>query len=316
MEALISIVIPVYEEEDLVYRSIREIQKILNIDNIVHEFVIIDDGSRDNTWNELIRLLDDIDNLRAYRLSRNFGKESALCAGLERAKGDAYIVMDADLQHPPELIPEMIRLWHDQGFEVVEAVKNNRGNESFFSRASAGLFYKLLKKLSGFNLENASDFKLLDAKVVEAWRQMPERDTFFRAMSAWVGFKRASVNFSVPDRTGGATKWSVFKLFKLALTAITAFSAVPLQIVTMTGLIFLLGSFVLGIQTLYMKFSGIAVSGFTTVILLLLITGSALMISLGIIGMYVARIYDEVKARPRYIIAESIQNNKRGENKC
>ncbi len=310
MDPIISVVIPVYEEEGLIYRSIREIHKVFENNRISHEFVIVDDGSKDNTLHELIRLLDEIPNLKAYRLIRNFGKESALCAGLEMARGNAYIVMDADLQHPPGIIPEMIRLWHDEGYQVVEGVKISRGNESFFSRLSAGTFYKLLKKLSGFNLENASDFKLLDAKVVNAWRQMPERDTFFRAMSAWVGFKRTSITFSVSDRINGVTKWSVFELFRLALTAITAFSAVPLQIITLLGFIFLAGSLILGIQTLYTKFSGLAVSGFTTVILLLLIMGSALMISLGIIGIYVARIYDEVKARPRYIISENIENKK------
>jgi dolichol-phosphate mannosyltransferase len=148
----------------------------------------------------------------------------------------------------------------------------------------------------------------LDAKVISAWRAMPERNTFFRGMAAWVGFKKIAVPFEVAERTTGGTKWSKYRLFKLAITAITSFSSFPLQIVTFLGILFLLGAVLLGIQTLYMKFSGIAVGGFTTVILLLLITGSALMISLGIIGTYLAKIFEEVKHRPRYIVSETLKS--------
>ena len=216
--------------------------------------------------------------------------------------------MDADLQHPPELIPEMVRLWKEEGYEVVEGVKALRGQESLVNKAGAGLFYYILSKFSGFDIKQASDFKLLDKKVVHAWQSMNERNTFFRGMSAWVGFNRISIPFNIKNRTGGASKWSLFKLFKLAINAITSFSSLPLHIVTFMGLIFLLGSLILGIQTLYMKLKGIAYSGFTTVILLLLIIGSTLMISLGIIGTYIAKIYEEVKGRPRYIVAEQIES--------
>ncbi len=300
----ISIIIPVYNEEKQIRESLRIIQSSLEKCNINHGFILVDDGSKDHTWRVLTEVASQTDGIRAIRLSRNFGKEAALCAGLEQADGDACLVMDADLQHPPELIPEMVRLWQD-GFEIVEAVKASRGKENFFHGISARFFYGILKAFSGIDLNMASDFKLLDAKVIASWREMNERNTFFRGMVAWVGYQSVTIPFEVPERIHGSSKWSTLKLIKLAITAITSFSSLPLQIVTFLGAIFFIGSIILGIQTLYMKFSGIAVSGFTTVILLLLIIGSCLMICLGIIGTYIAKIYEEVKNRPRYIISET-----------
>lgn len=308
---LLSLVIPVYEEEKLIYKNIIKIKEILENNDIPYEFIVVDDGSIDNTWRELNRLSKEIKSLRAIKFSKNFGKEAALCAGLDMVNGDCAIVMDADLQHPPEIIPKMVKLWQDDGYDVVDGVKESRGRESIFNFLTAGLFYKLLKKSSGINLKNASDYKLLDIKVIKAWRSMPEHDTFFRAMSFWVGFRRTEIKYIVAKRTEGQSKWSFLTLLKLAITAITSFSAVPLHIVTFIGIIFLIGSLGLGIHTLYMKFSGIAVDGFTTVILLLLILGSALMISLGIIGIYISRIYEEVKRRPRYIVSKRINQGEK-----
>lgn len=303
---LISIVIPTYNEEQQIYGNVLAIHALLHKHGIHHEFVLVDDGSKDNTWGELKRVNHAIPSVHLVKLSRNFGKESALCAGLDAMRGNACIVMDSDLQHPPELIPEMVRLWREEGYEVVEGAKTARGNESRINKLGALFFYKLLQKTSGFDLNRASDFKLLDGKVVDAWKRMGERNTFFRAMSAWVGFKRIQVPFVVADRAGGNSKWSMYRLFMLAIGAITSFSSLPLQIVTFMGVIFLVTSFGLASQTLYMYLTGEAFTGFTTVILLLLIEGSVLMISLGIIGTYIARIFEEVKGRPRYLVAEEI----------
>ena len=304
----LSILLPVYNEARHIYRNVNVIKAVLDVNDLRHEFIIVDDGSTDKTWAEILRLAAGIPALRAIRFSRNFGKEAALCAGLDIADGEAVIVMDADLQHPPQIIPAMVELWRN-GAEVVDGVKEGRGKESFLNRVFARLFYRLLSTLSGIGLENASDFKLLDAKVVEAWRNLPERATFFRAMSHWVGFRREQVLFQVAERGDGASRWSFLSLIKLAVTAITSFSTIPLQIITLLGLAFLVGSAILGAQTLYMKMSGAAVSGFTTVILLLLIIGSGLMIGLGIIGVYIARIFEEVKQRPRYIITEYFEKH-------
>jgi glycosyltransferase involved in cell wall biosynthesis len=308
--SLITVIIPVYNEENQIYENISIIRSYLVKISMDFEILLVDDGSTDNTWLTLKMLTEAYPGTKALRLSRNFGKEAALCAGLEAAGGDACIIMDSDLQHPPELIPEMVRLWKEEGYEVVEGIKALRGKESLVNKVGANLFYHILSKFSGFDINQASDFKLLDKKVVRAWQSMNERNTFFRGMSAWVGFNRVSVPFNTRNRTNGTSKWSLFKLFKLAINAITSFSSFPLHIVTFMGLVFLAGSLILGIQTIYMKLKGIAYSGFTTVILLLLIIGSALMISLGIIGTYIAKIYEEVKQRPRYIVAEKTESRK------
>jgi glycosyltransferase involved in cell wall biosynthesis len=300
---MFSVIIPAFNEEKQIKNTISAVRDVFKNVGENCRIVVIDDGSKDGTWQVLKSLAKAEPTVNAVRLSRNFGKEAAIMAGLSRASGDACIIMDADLQHPPEIIPEMITLWK-KGYEVVEAVKEDRGSESLANRFGASLFYKIMHRLSGFSLENASDFKLLDAKVVKALLQMPEKETFFRGLSAWVGYSRAQVYFKVQKRKHGKSGWSRVKLFRLAITAFTSFSSLPLQFVTFIGILFLIGSFILGIQTLVMKFRGLSVDGFTTVILLLLITGSCLMISLGMIGTYIARIYNEVKARPRYIISE------------
>ena len=303
--AIISVVIPIYNEGPFIEASIRSIQAILFNHNIAYQFVLIDDGSHDETWQVLQKLAHNLPGIKALKLSRNFGKEAALCAGLEAADGDASLVMDADLQHPPVLIPEMVRLWQE-GYDVVEGVKSERGSESALYRLGARLFYNTFNRLSGFDLRAASDFKLMDRKVVDAWRRLPEKDTFFRGMSAWVGFNRYRLDFVVDKRIAGNSKWSPLKLGKLFVSAITAFSSLPLQVITFLGGLFFVGSLFLALQTLYMKYFGIAYTGFTTVILLQLIIGSSLMLSLGIIGTYLARIYDEVKNRPRYLISAEI----------
>jgi polyisoprenyl-phosphate glycosyltransferase len=302
---VISVVIPVFNEEAQIERTISTVRDVLTSAGLRYELVLVDDGSRDGTWSKLQAAAAADACIRSIRLSRNFGKEAALCAGLDQVSGDACIVMDADLQHPPHLIPEMVRLWRQDGFPIVEAVKKSRGKESLINRIGAKLFYRLLKDMAELDLHEASDFKLLDSRIIELWRGLKERETFFRGLTAWVGFPRAKLFFEVPPRDAGQSRWSKLRLVKLALTALTSFSALPLQLVTTLGLLFLAGAIPMGVQTLYMKFSGRAFSGFTTVITLQLVIGSILMISLGIIGMYLARIFEEVKQRPRYIVSES-----------
>lgn len=303
----LSIVIPAYNEEKQLPHTLETVSLYAGQASPRFEIVVVDDGSSDDTWNVLLQCAKTTKGLKALRLSRNFGKETALCAGLETAEGAAVIVMDADLQHPPELILTMVDIWRkDAKAEIIEGVKRKRGDESWKKRLGAKLFYGTLTRLTGHPFEGASDFKLLDRKVVEAWKRLPERTTFFRGMIVWIGFRTVSVEFDVPPRTGGETRWSFIGLTKLALNTIIAYSAIPLRIVGFVGLLFLLGAFALGVQTLYHKWVGDAVTGFTTVILLLLIIGSAVMISLGTIGEYIAAIYNEVKGRPRYLIREKV----------
>ncbi len=298
---------PVYREAAHIGDVLKDVETALNEANVSFEFVLIDDGSPDDTWNALQAESRSFPMMRAARLSRNFGKELALCAGLEMALGEAVIVMDADGQHPPSLLPQMIQTWRETGVDIVEATKVDRGEETFFSKTAAGLFYWLWNKLSGFEMRGASDYKLLNRRAVDAYLQMDERNVFFRGMTAWIGFDRASIPFEVALRAGGNSSWSVLNRVRLALNGISGFSSLPLQLVTFTGVFFLFFSLIFAIQTLYVYLSGHAVTGFATVILLLLIIGSLLMISLGIIGIYLARIYEEIKHRPRYVIAQSIE---------
>ena len=300
----LSLVIPVYNEEAHIASSIATIRRILEDAGISHQFILVDDGSRDQSWQVLQTLARTQAQIRAYKLSRNFGKEAALCAGLEQADTELTLVMDADLQHPPELIPAMVAKMQE-GYDVVEGVKSDRGHEAQLYKLGARAFYGSFLRLTGFDLRDASDFKLMNRKVIDAWRQLPERDTFFRGMSAWVGFRRYAMPFQVARRVEGVSKWSPVKLSRLFISAISSFSSLPLQIITVLGAVFFFSSLILALWTLYMKFAGTALSGFTTVILLQLIIGSAIMFGLGTIGLYLARIYDEIKARPRYLIEQS-----------
>ena len=299
---MLSVVIPAFNEQEMVPAAAGQIDGILSRAGIPHELIFIDDGSRDATWAEIRAESEHRDTVRGVHFSRNFRKEAAIFAGLQAADGDCVAVIDCDLQHPPEKLVEMYRLW-EQGYEVVEGIKASRGKESLLHKCSAGAFYKLISRCTHVDMQSSSDFKLLDRKVVDVLVALPEKDTFFRALSFWVGFKTASVEFEVEQRRFGQSKWSFKGLVNYAVQNITSFTTVPLQAVTFIGTVLLISSVVLGIQTLVKFLMGRAVEGFTTVILLLLIIGGAIMISLGIIGHYIARIYDEVNRRPKYIVA-------------
>jgi len=272
------------------------------------EMIVVDDGSTDSTWQALEKLTEQMPELKALRFSRNFGKEAAICAGLAYSSGQACIVIDSDLQHPPEVIPEMVRLWRQDHWDIVEGIKKTRGSESLINRIGARFFYRTLSGLSGYNLYGSSDFKLLDRKVIDAWLDMRERNTFFRGMISWLGYRRNQITFSVPRRRLTQSRWSFLGLFRLAVIAITAFSSLPLQAVTILGGLFLLCAILFSSYALVMYFAGLAFPGFTTVIVLELLIGGVLMISLGIIGTYIAQIYQEVKYRPRYVVAETLMS--------
>lgn len=304
---LLSVILPAYNEEKMIEKARDTLGRILSEQDIPYEIVFVDDGSKDQTWSEIEKAAEKDNHVAGVHFSRNFGKESAMMAGLASAGGDCCVVMDCDLQHPPETVVEMYRLW-EQGYEVVEGVKHSRGKESLAHRASAGMFYKIISKAVGIDMSRASDFKLLDRKAVDALLEMPERNAFFRALSAWIGYKTTSVEFDVREREEGVSKWSTKSLIRYAITNIVSFSSAPMQFVTGAGVFMFLLAVVLGIQTLVHYFTGNAVEGFTTVILLLLLIGSILMISLGIIGYYISKIYEEVKGRPRYLISRKIDS--------
>lgn len=300
-ERMLSVIIPAYNEKENIERTAAILSEILEKEGILFELVFISDGSADGTYREICRLAKQDKRIRGAEFSRNFGKEAAIFAGLELAHGNACIVMDCDLQHPPETIPEMYRLWQG-GFEVVEGIKKSRGKESIFHRMFAVLFYGIMSKMIKMDMRSSSDFKLLDRSVVNVLLTLGERNTFFRALSFWAGFRSVKVEYEVRERVIGSSKWSFGSLIKYAVSNVTSFSTAPLQMVMVMGIASILFSVVLAVQTLANYMMGRAVEGFTTVILLVLIIGGFIMISLGIIGHYLARIYEEVKGRPRYII--------------
>ena len=303
---ILSVLIPVHDESDQIAQNLSLIHSEASKTGLPMEMIVVDDGSTDGTWQVLEKLAEQLPGLKALQLSRNFGKEAAICAGLAYSVGKACIVIDSDLQHPPELIPEMVRLWRDEHWDIVEGIKRTRGTEPLINKIGARFFYRALSRLSGYDLYGSSDFKLLDRKVIDAWLDMRERNTFFRGMITWLGYRRKQVSFSVPSRQLTQSRWSFFGLFRLAVIAITAFSSLPLQAVTLLGGIFLLCAILFSGYALLLYFTGLALPGFTTVIILEMVIGGVLMISLGIIGTYIAQIYQEVKYRPRYVVAQAL----------
>ena len=308
----LSVVLPAYNEEQMLAKTCRTLKKILDLAEINYELVIVDDGSTDQTWKIIEETAEKDRNVTGVHFSRNFGKEAAIVAGLAQASGNAVAVMDCDLQNPPEVLVKMYRLW-EQGYEVVEGIKKSRGTETVFHRKSAGFFYRIMSRATGFNMENASDFKLLDRKAVESVLSMPERSMFFRATSSWVGFKSTSVLFEVQEREAGESKWSTGSLIRYAFRNIVAFTTLPLQFVTIGAGGCFICSLLLLIYSLVRYFTGHAVEGYTTLLIVMLFIGSAVMMSLGIIGYYIARIYEEVKRRPRYIVSRIIHGGHENE---
>lgn len=311
---MLSIIIPAYNEEENIEKTASVIGGIMEENGIDCEIIFVDDGSKDKSWEMIDRLSREKDNIRGLKFSRNFGKEGAIFAGLKNCLGDCAAVIDCDLQHPPQLLPEMYNLWK-QGYKVVEAVKASRGKEGFIYKTFAKCFYGLMKGSSGIDMNGASDYKLMDRQVVDALNELPERITFFRALSSWVGFETAKIEFNVAERNAGKSKWCFKKLFKFAMSNLTSFTNVPMQIVTVTGIIFFIAAIVIGIQTLVKFFTGTAQEGFSTVILLILLTGSFIMIALGIIGYYISKIYEEIKCRPRYILSYDTNQRKNRKEK-
>lgn len=300
----LTILIPVYNEEKSIVGNLQQIRSILQKDGITCRFILVDDGSKDRTWTVIKGMAEQDVSIQSVRLSRNFGKEAALCAGVSVANDDLLLVMDADLQHPPRYIKAMMEKMRETGADIVHGVKANRGKESIGYKLIAKSFYRMFNMLTGIDMGNSSDFKLMSRKVVETLKGYSENNVFFRGIVNWSGYEGVNFPFEVDERSGETSRFSVKKLAALASNAVMAYTSKPMYVTVISGLLFFLLSVILGIQTLVNYFSGQAMDGFSTVILLLLITGSVIMLSLGIIGAYVAKIYDEVKKRPQFIISE------------
>jgi glycosyltransferase involved in cell wall biosynthesis len=303
MSPLISVVAPIYNEGPGVDRFVDRLGEVLGAAGLRYELVLVDDGSADDSWERICRRALADDRVRGLQLSRNFGKEPAVLAGLEHAAGDAVVVIDSDLQHPPTAIPAMVRQWQD-GAHVVEAVKRNRTGQGLIGRLGGRLFNRAFTGLTKVDLVNATDFRLLGRPALDALLRMPEHSSFFRGTSNWIGFRRGTVEVDIDHREGGASRWTFRSLFRLAVNGLTSFTSAPLHLVTIVGLGFAAFALLLGAQTVYRWMRGGSVAGFPTVILLLLVMGTFILLGLGVIGEYLARIHEEVRGRPRYLVQE------------
>ena len=302
----ISAIVPSYNEGQGLAIAIKVIAETLDTCESDWEIIVVDDGSNDDTFQQVDLLSTYDSRIKGVSLSRNFGKEAAIIAGLKQATGQAVIIIDADLQHPPALIPDMIEQWR-LGAQIIHCVKSNRKSDSLKKRGRAYFINHLISSFGGININNSSDFKLLDREIVDILvHQLPERERFFRGLTSWLGFSEHYLYFDVASRQGDKSKWSFIKLFELAITALTSFTSFPLRIITILGFSTLLLSFFVIADAFISFANNNAVSGFVTLIICLLVIGSFIMISLGIIGEYIAKIYEEVKNRPHYLIKASI----------
>ena len=313
MNKRIDIIIPCYNEEENIKFIIEETDRFIRNLNYEYEFTFVDDGSTDDTYNTIAEIAKTRKDINVIKLSRNFGKEAALRAGIELCDADAAIIIDGDLQHPPYLIPSLISAW-ERGANIVDAVKIQRQKENIIIKFLSISFYNLMNTLTNMDFVGSSDYKLIDRKAMDLLKTINEKNRFFRGLTNWIGLQHCKIEFNVEDRKSGKSKWGIVQLVRLSLDAITAYTSKPLHIVTFLGLFTLVFSIILGLQTLYNKILGHAVSGFTTVILIILILTSIVMISLGIVGMYLSKIYDEVKNRPMYIMEKYTKSGESREN--
>jgi len=310
---LISVVAPVFNEHSTLPELHRRLTDVLGPLG-PYEIVLVDDGSSDGSWDTLLDLAARDSHLRLLRLSRNFGHQAALSAGLDAARGEAIVLMDADLQDPPELIPQLVGKWRE-GFDVVYAIRGEREGEPRLRLASISLFYRLLYRITATEIpQNVGDFRLLSRRAADAITAMPERARFLRGMTSWIGFRQTGVQYTREARYAGESKYPPRKLLGLALDGITSFSTAPIKLVTALG--FALVVFCVGVLawTLYVRFfTSHHPQGWTPVIAVVLLLGGVQLLSLGVIGQYVARIFDETKQRPLYLVDEVVENVREAE---
>ncbi len=307
MNPILSVVVPVYNEQEVIGETLKRLRQVLDAMAVEYEIVFVNDGSRDNTLQILRPACEADTRLKLINFSRNFGHQTAITAGMDLASGDAVVIIDADLQDPPEVIPDMFALWKD-GYEVVYGKRIHRKGETFFKRATAQMFYRLLSVMTDVTIPvDTGDFRLIDRKVVEALRRTPERNRYVRGLISWLGFKQTAYEYVREERFAGKTKYPLRKMIKLAVDAITSFSVKPLRIAGVLGLILSVFGFAYTVYVVIAKLCGAVFSdGWASTICIVLLLGGFILIMLGIMGQYIGRIYDEVRARPLYVISETV----------
>jgi dolichol-phosphate mannosyltransferase len=308
----IAIVIPAYNEEGNVRKTADLVTKVLSGCKKTYEIIFVDDGSTDSTLEKLIQLNKEDAHIKFLSLSRNFGHQSALIAGLNFASGDAVISMDADLQHPPELLPQLISKW-EEGYDVVYTKRKADPNLPFLKRKTSKIFYKLINTFSDIKLEEGtSDFRLMDKKVVSVIKELPENNLFLRGLIKWVGFKQYCVEYMPQERNNGKSKYSYRKMISLAISGVTSTSIFPLRIASMMGFTLSIAALGYSLVVIYdYFFTDKNLTGWTTLIIAILFLGGAQLITLGIIGEYLGKLLLQAKGRPKYIVKRTPQNEKK-----
>ena len=301
----ISIVVPCYNEEESLTDICNRLKGALLEGGINYEIIFVDDGSTDGTLIILKELAVKNSNIKFISLSRNFGQQIAIMAGIDCSLRNAVVIIDADLQDPPELIPEMVKKWQE-GFDIVYAIRESREGETFFKRITAKLFYRIIRLLSGLNLPlDAGDFRLIDKKIADALKNIRIKNTYVRGLVSWVGYRQAGVYYRRDKRLKGKTKYSLKKMIKFSVDAITIFSVIPLRLASLLGLLAAIAGIVYIFHTMYLKFVlNIAIPGWSSLMVAILFLGSVQLISLGIIGEYLGRVYDESRHMPLYLVKE------------
>ena len=303
----VSLIIPVYNEEETITYFLEKIDIIINNIDYSFEIIFIDDGSKDRTLETLLKARQKDSRIKILELSRNFGKELAMAAGFHAASGDAVVPMDVDLQDPPELLSDFLRKW-EEGYDVVLGVRRQRKSDTKFKRVTARLFYKIFNILCGKRLvPNVGDYRLMSRAALDALNSLPERVRFTKGLYAWVGFKQARVEYDRMSRVAGSSKWNAWKLWNFALDGITSFSTLPLRIWSYLGMIIALFGFGYAVLLIMRKLLfGADVPGYTSIMVVMLLLGGLILISLGIIGEYLGRIFEEVKGRSLFVVIRYI----------
>lgn len=305
---LISIVVPMYYEEKVADECYKRLKKVMNDNEINYEFIFVNDGSKDKTFEILNKIAEEDNNTKIISFSRNFGHQIAVTAGVDKAKGDAVVVIDADLQDPPELIPKMIDLWNE-GYKVVYAKRKKRKGESFFKLFTAGMFYRILDKMTDIDIPlDTGDFRLMDRDVVNVLKTMKENNRFVRGMVSWVGFKQTPIEYERDERFAGETKYPLKKMIKFASDGIISFSAKPLKLMGSLGVFCVSISLIIFLYALIRKLTNDVnvVSGWASIMTAVTFLGGVQLLSISVLGEYIGRIYDESKGRPLYVIEKEV----------
>jgi polyisoprenyl-phosphate glycosyltransferase len=300
---VISLVLPIFNEEEVLPQLYSRISGVVGRLDEVVEIILVDDGSTDDSINILQNIRSENKNFKILQFSRNFGHQAAITAGLEYAQGDAVITMDADLQHPPELIPDLIKMWKE-GYDIVYTCRKDTADASAFKKITSQFFYSIINRLSNIEVpDGAADFRLLDRKVVEAFLSFSERRLFIRGLVSWMGYNTIGIPYDAPARAAGNSKYSLIRMLKFAADGITSFSSIPLYISALMGLFISLLSFIYAAFVFYSwLFANKTIEGWTSLMIAVLFIGGVQLIALGILGTYLGRIYDETKRRPRYLV--------------